>query len=79
MNAFVNFIADKQVHDTVLVSMLITSLLAALRRIKDATKWWQIGWNFLYDWAAGFWSMRTGQQPHMPNPTVPAPAPADKN
>ena len=56
-----SFLGSPQVHDTVLIGMLVTSLLAAIRRIKDPTKWWQVGWNFIYDWATGFWSLKTGQ------------------
>jgi len=44
--------------------MVITSFLAAIRRIKVVTHWWQLLWNFFYDWAVGFWSMKTGQPIH---------------
>lgn len=64
MNGFTSFLSDPKVHDTVLWTMIITSFLAAIRRIKIVTKWWQVLWNFLYDWAVGFWSMKTGQPLH---------------
>ena len=60
MNGFTSFLGDSKVHDTVLVTMVISSFLAAIRRIKVVTKWWQLLWNFFYDWATGFWSMKTG-------------------
>lgn len=68
--SFYDFAADPKVHDTVLWTMVITSFLAAIRRFKDdtikaQTRAWiralMLFWNFLYDWAIGFWSMRTGQ------------------
>ena len=65
-----SFLGSPQVHDTVLISMVVTAFLAAIRRIKDPIKWWQVGWNFIYDWATGFWSMKTGQV-HTVDPTKP--------
>lgn len=72
MNGFFDFAADSKVHDTVLVTMVISSFLAAIRRFKDETikavGGWKraamIFWNFLYDWATGFWSMKQGQPVH---------------
>lgn len=64
MNGFVDFAFDPKVHDTVLMTMVITSFLAAIRRIKNPVAWWHIGWNFFYDWVTGFWSMKTGQPVH---------------
>ncbi len=61
MNGLTSFLSDAKVHDTVLWTMVITSFLAAIRRVKVVTKWWQLLWNFFYDWAVGFWSMKTGQ------------------
>ena len=70
MDGFVSFVGDPKVHDTVLVTMVISSFLAAIRRFKIVTKWWQLLWNFFYDWATGFWSMKTGQV-HVVDPTKP--------
>lgn len=73
MSGLLDFVADSKVHDTVLMTMVVTSFLAAIRRIKNATRWWHIGWNFFYDWVTGFWSMKTGQPiGHQPDPTTPA-------
>lgn len=73
MNGATNFLFDPKVHDTVLVTMIITSLLAAVRRFKTVDNspiapgfwaWMKLLWNFAYDWAVGFWSMKTGQPIH---------------
>jgi hypothetical protein len=64
MNSLIDFASDSKVHDTVLMTMVITSFLAAIRRFKEPKSWWQLGWNFLFDWAQGFWSMKTGQPLH---------------
>lgn len=73
MNGAMNFLFDPKVHDTVLVTMVITSLLAAIRRFKTidntpiapgAWAFLKLVWNFAYDWALGFWSMKTGQPIH---------------
>jgi hypothetical protein len=61
MNGFTKFLADPQVHDTMLWTMVITSFLGAIRRYKAPANWLQTFWNFLYDWATGFWSMKSGQ------------------
>ena len=61
MDGFVSFVGDPKVHDTVLVTMVISSFLAAIRRFKIVNRWWQVLWNFFYDWATGFWSLKTGQ------------------
>lgn len=77
MNGLMNFAADSKVHDTVLITMVISSFLAAIRRFKetaDPKAWKQIAktfWNFLYDWATGFWSMKTGQPLHPTDPQQP--------
>lgn len=73
-----SFLGSQQVHDTVLVSMIITSLLNAIRRFKDPETKGQVFWNFLYDWATGFWSMKTGQHSsaQSENPTQPETTPA---
>lgn len=63
MNSVFNFLADPKVHDSMLLSMIVTSFIGAIRRYGQATKWWQIGWNFFYDWLVGFWSLRQGQSP----------------
>lgn len=64
MNSFIDLVADPKVHDTVLLTMVITSFISAIRRIKVVTKWWHLLWNFGYDWLVGFWSMKTGQPLH---------------
>lgn len=70
MIGVLDFAKDSRVHDTMLVTMVITSFLAALRRFKDASSpspWLHSGklfWNFLFDWATGFWSMKQGQPLH---------------
>lgn len=72
MNSFVNFISDSKVHDSVLMTMIVTSFLAAIRRFKTVDDTpiapgfrakIKLGWNFFYDWLVGFWSMKTGQAP----------------
>ena len=60
MSVLTSFVSDPRVHDTVLVSMVITSFLAAIRRFKTVTNFGQLLWNFFYDWATGFWSLKTG-------------------
>lgn len=85
MNVLTSFVSDPRVHDTVLASMVITSFLAAIRRFKTVSNFGQLLWNFFYDWATGFWSLKTGH-PLTPsvepgktqdqNPTLPGtPAP----
>lgn len=73
MNGFGDFLLDPKVHDTALLTMLVSSLLAALRRFKviDNTPiapglWAKIKlfWNFIFDWMTGFWSMKQGQPLH---------------
>lgn len=73
MNGFMNFLGDPRVHDTALLTMVISSLLAAIRRFKTidntpiAPGWWaktKLIWNFFYDWMTGFWSMKQGQPVH---------------
>lgn len=71
MNGLTTFLGNPQVHDTVLYTMIITAFFGAIRRIKDPKNWWQIGWNFLYDWGTGFWSMKTGQPVHPADPQQP--------
>ncbi len=75
MNSFTQFAGDPKVHDTVLVTMIITSLLQAVRRFAKidntpiAPGIWafiKLVWNFVYDWTVGFWSMKTGQPPVHP-------------
>ena len=60
MSVLTSFVSDPRVHDTVLVSMVISSFLAAIRRFKTVTNLGQLLWNFFYDWATGFWSLKTG-------------------
>ena len=70
MNAFVDFVSDSKVHDSVLLTMVVTSCLSAIRRFKSVdndpiapgfyTKV-KLVWNFFYDWITSFWSMKTGQ------------------
>ena len=67
MSVLTSFVSDPRVHDTVLVSMVITSFLAAIRRFKTVTNFGQLLWNFFYDWATGFWSLKTG---HPLPPTI---------
>ena len=73
MSGFVNFLGDPKVHDTALLTMVISSLLAAIRRFKTidntpiAPGWWaktKLLWNFFYDWMTGFWSMKQGSNLH---------------
>ena len=75
MNGFTQFAGDPKVHDTVLITMIITSLLQAVRRFAKidntpiAPGMWaflKLMWNFAYDWTVGFWSMKTGQPPIHP-------------
>lgn len=63
MNGLINFVSDSKFHDSLLISMVITSFIGAIHRIASPTKWWQTFWNFFYDWLTGFWSMKTGQKP----------------
>jgi hypothetical protein len=85
MQGLTSFLGNKDVHDTVLITMLITAFLAALP--KPGTVWVKVtGWRdaalhfvgvaykFAYDWATGFWSMKTGQPIHPDdlNPQQPA-------
>jgi len=81
MNGFGDFLLDPKVHDTALLTMVISSLLAALRRFKiiDNTPiapgmWAKVKllWNFVYDWMTGFWSMKQGQTPLHPLDAPPA-------
>jgi hypothetical protein len=59
--------------------MAITALLAALPKpgtisIKNAVDAIALAYKFLYDWATGFWSMKTGQKPVDPiKPETPDP------
>lgn len=75
MSHLYDFLANPQVHDTLLWSMVVTSGLAALPKPSETPKS-KLGaaYKFLYDWATGFWSMRTGH-PVTPdsnaNPTKP--------
>jgi len=78
MSGFGEFLLDPKVHDTALLTMLVSSLLAALRRFKviDNTPiapglWAKIKllWNFVFDWMTGFWSMKQGQPVHPTNET----------
>jgi len=73
MSGFVNFLGDPKVHDTALLTMMVSSLLAALRRFKVidntpiAPGFWakiKLFWNFIFDWMTGFWSMKQGQPVH---------------
>ena len=73
MSGFTEFLGDPKVHDTALLTMVISSLLAAIRRFKTidntpiAPGWWaktKLLWNFFYDWMTGFWSMKQGSNLH---------------
>ena len=72
MNGMLAFLADSKVHDSVLLTMVITSFLASIRRFKEVnnepivpglTAMVKLLWNFFFDWVTGFWSMKTGQSP----------------
>jgi len=86
MNALTSFLGDPKVHDAVLVTMIVSSFLAAIRRFKTVTNFGQLLWNFFYDWATGFWSLKTGhpiapidshsQVQINPDPTLPGTNPA---
>ena len=61
MTGFLEFVADSKVHDTVLVTMVISSFLAALPKPGHGGFSWADLYKFIYDWMVGFWSMKTGQ------------------
>jgi hypothetical protein len=53
--------------------MAITALLSALPKpgtisIKNMKDFLAVSYKFVYDWATGFWSMKTGQKPADPTP-----------
>lgn len=82
MTGILEFIGDPTVQRTALVTMGITALLAALPKpgtivIKNVVDAVALLYKFLYDWATGFWSMKTGQKPTDPIPPV-APDPTKK-
>ncbi len=65
MTGILEFIGDPTVQRTALVTMAITALLAALPKpgtisIKNAVDFIALVYKFCYDWATGFWSMKTG-------------------
>jgi hypothetical protein len=73
MNGFVSFLGDPKVHDTALLTMLITAALAPLRKFKTvdntpiAPGFWskcKLTWNYFVDFMTGFWSMKQGQPLH---------------
>ena len=65
MNALTNLVANSNVLDTLIVTMLITSLLAALPKpgtitIKNIWDALGLAYRVMYDWATGFWTLKTG-------------------
>jgi len=64
MNSVIDFASDPKVHDTVLMTMIVSSFLNAIKKFKVVTKWYHVLWNFFFDWSTGFWSMKTGQPLH---------------
>lgn len=61
MQTPLDFVLDPKVQNTVLITMVITSFLAALpKRFAVADNAWKVAYNFFYDWLTGFWSMKTG-------------------
>ena len=68
MTSVMAFLSNPTVQSTALLTMGITALLAAAPKpgtisIKSATDVVALLYKFLYDWATGFWSMKTGQKP----------------
>ena len=79
-STILGFIANPTVQSTALITMAITALLAALPKpgtisIKNFVDFIAMLYKFFYDWATGFWSMKTGQKPTDPTPPV-APGPS---
>ncbi len=79
MTGIIQFLGNPTVQSTALLTMAITALLAALPKpgtisIKSAVDAIAIVYKFVYDWATGFWSMKTGQKPTDPTPPVSNPA-----
>lgn len=71
MTGVVQFISDPKVHDTALVIMGVSSFMNALPKPGTVKKFsWGLVYALLYEWAVGFWSMKTGHT--VPeNPTLP--------
>ena len=68
MTGVLEFIGNPTVQSTALITMAITALLAALPKpgtisIKNFVDLLALIYKFGYDWATGFWSMKTGQKP----------------
>ncbi len=83
MTGIIQFLGNPTVQSTALLTMAITALLAALPKpgtisIKNAVDALAIVYKFVYDWATGFWSMKTGQKPTDPIPPVANPDPTKK-
>lgn len=80
MNGFLGFVSDPHVHDTVLVTMVVSSFILALPHPSaDPNTWWKVLYKFGYDWLTGFWSMKTGGQlASNPIPPVTNPDPTPK-
>ena len=68
MTGVIEFLGNPTVQSTALLTMAVTALLAALPKpgtisVKNVVDAVALVYKFLYDWATGFWSMKTGQKP----------------
>ena len=67
MTGIIEFLGNPVVQSTALMTMAVSAFLVALPKpgtisIKSTVDFIALMYKFFYDWATGFWSMKTGQK-----------------